>query len=408
MASGEPGRAGSPSAQGDGGGFGENGEPQLIEHGSGANAPGDNNNGGAQNQGGPAQPTGINLQAGFNFGIPQTGINPAPNAGTPSNPFGAGAGINVGRGRPFGGKAAPAQSPQPPPGNTFNIGDSFESPSSERRATRRRRSRESFTERQYGDRGGDEGGSVDKEMREMFERFRGMMRGDRGGVRGKGDSKEGVLGERHFRRMDRFSGEMGKFRNWVFDLTVAIGEVDLELSNDIRELVKKGNGDLKAEGWDPLGDDRLTKRVGFEGRYRMYKGPLYAVLCSLTDGEAKNILRCMDDNGMGYDGFKGIMALGKRFDVRTKASMLQAYLDVVAPKGSTKIGDIVPRINAWEAKILGIVSRYGTECAIPDGVKMAIFVGMLPQDFRDMILQNTSLTSGTLAGSNYLGIRDYD
>ena len=234
-----------------------------------------------------------------------------------------------------------------------------------------------------------------------------MMRGDREGGRGKGDSKEGVLGERHFRRMDRFSGEMGKFRNWVFDLTVAIGEVDLELSNDIRELVKKDNGDLKAEGWDPLGDDRLTKRVGFEGRYRMYKGPLYAVLCSLTDGEAKNILRCMDDNGMGYDGFKGIMALGKRFDVRTKASMLQAYLDVVAPKSITKIGDIVPRINSWEAKILGIVSRYGTECAIPDGVKMAIFVGMLPQDFRDMILQNTSLTSGTLAGSNYLGMRDY-
>ena len=46
MASGESGSGGLPGAQGDGGGLGENGGPQLIEHGSGANAPGDNNNGG--------------------------------------------------------------------------------------------------------------------------------------------------------------------------------------------------------------------------------------------------------------------------------------------------------------------------------------------------------------------------
>ena len=140
MASGESGRVGLPSTQGDGGGFGENGEPQLIEHGSGANAPGDNNNGGAQNQGEPTQPMGINPQAGSgptggqprteggllpayaaNFSVPLAGSDPAPNAGTPSNPFGAGAGINVGRGRTFGGKAAPAQPPQPPPGNSLNV-----------------------------------------------------------------------------------------------------------------------------------------------------------------------------------------------------------------------------------------------------------------------------------------------
>ena len=52
--------------------------------------------------------------------------------------------------------------------------------------------------------------------------------------------------------MDRYTGELGKFRNWVFDLAVAIGQVDRDLADDIRELVKRDNGEINT----PLKDNR--------------------------------------------------------------------------------------------------------------------------------------------------------
>ena len=46
-----------------------------------------------------------------------------------------------------------------------------------------------------------------------------------------------VLEEKFFRRVDKFSGETGKFRTWLFDLEVALGAVDSELQRMLHNFL---------------------------------------------------------------------------------------------------------------------------------------------------------------------------
>ena len=51
-----------------------------------------------------------------------------------------------------------------------------------------------------------------------------------------GGERRVVLEEKYFRRMDKFEGDMVKFRRWIFNLGVAIGGVDEKLSKTLERL----------------------------------------------------------------------------------------------------------------------------------------------------------------------------
>ena len=72
-----------------------------------------------------------------------------------------------------------------------------------------------------------------------------------------------------------------------------------------------------------------------QGRYEHYKGQLYGILVSLTEGgtEARAVLKGFEDRGEELDGYIGLLALQERFDVQTTSSMLGAFLEVVKPGG---------------------------------------------------------------------------
>eukprot|EP00973_Karenia_brevis_P000829 115163-Karenia_brevis.AAC.1 len=44
-----------------------------------------------------------------------------------------------------------------------------------------------------------------------------------------------ILDEKYFRRMDKFVGDAGVYRMWMFNFTVALGQVDGKLSDEIRK-----------------------------------------------------------------------------------------------------------------------------------------------------------------------------
>ena len=54
-------------------------------------------------------------------------------------------------------------------------------------------------------------------------------------VPGVGEEKV-ILEERHFRRMDKFSGEEGK---WAFNLLVAMGGIDQSLADKMQAVMDK-------------------------------------------------------------------------------------------------------------------------------------------------------------------------
>ena len=121
--------------------------------------------------------------------------------------------------------------------------------------------------------------------------------------------------------------------------------------------------------------------------YERYKGELYSLLCGLTEGDAKSVVRTVVDKGFAQDGFKAFVDLGRRFEAQTAASLLQTFIEGVSPPHIKSTGDIIPGIHRWEAKLAILKSRHGEE--INGNLRIAIFLGMLPKEYQDMIMQQS-------------------
>eukprot|EP00973_Karenia_brevis_P013636 1850347-Karenia_brevis.AAC.1 len=106
---------------------------------------------------------------------------------------------------------------------------------------------------------------------------------------------------------------------------------------------------------------------------------LCRILVSLTSGEPLGISRGLQDTDFQFDGYKAIVALSQRFDVKTSSSMLSS-LEVVSPKG-VKDKDLVPGVHHWERKVADLRSRYGEE--IKGNLKLAVVMSMLPKDCQE-------------------------
>jgi hypothetical protein len=168
----------------------------------------------------------------------------------------------------------------------------------------------------------------------LIEQFRGHS-GDKFGNGGEQKSFKGnraALEEKYFQRISSFEGDTGKLRGWLFDLTVATGQVDEGLAGELVRLHKLDDGDK----WKPE-EDRFLKTDLCE----KYDGELYGVLCSVTRGEPKNIVRGIGDAHSDQDGFRAILVLDQRYDQRTTATLLQAFLDAVGQPNSKEIQDFI-------------------------------------------------------------------
>ena len=82
-----------------------------------------------------------------------------------------------------------------------------------------------------------------------------------------------ALDEKCFRRMDTFDGDRAKFRGWMFDSAVCIGQIDKGLSDQIR--MPMASNKSRDDKWDPKEDWDLDQEL-----YRKYSGELYGVLCT--------------------------------------------------------------------------------------------------------------------------------
>ena len=80
-----------------------------------------------------------------------------------------------------------------------------------------------------------------------------------------------------------FDGNQAKFRGWVFDLLVAVGQINKDLSKELKSIMQK------EEDWNP--DEHLENK----DLHNKFKSELFGVLCSLTTGEAKTVVKGMGD-----------------------------------------------------------------------------------------------------------------
>eukprot|EP00973_Karenia_brevis_P021367 2936729-Karenia_brevis.AAC.1 len=95
-------------------------------------------------------------------------------------------------------------------------------------------------------------------------------------------------------------------------------------------------------------------------------------------------MRGLQDTEYPSDGFKAIVCLSQRYDVRTSSSMLSSFLEVVSPK-VVNDKDLIPAIYLWERKVADLRSRFGEK--IKGSLELTVFLNMLPKDYQEEILK---------------------
>ena len=138
--------------------------------------------------------------------------------------------------------------------------------------------------------------------------------------------KEGKLEDKYFPTVMTFNGERNKFKEFLFELFVAIGRVDEKLGGLLRKWTKNKKG-TDPEMWKAEEDNDLDLEL-----YRKYSGELYGLLVSKTSGEPRCILTQMVDSGEKACGFKALVKFLKRFDISTEADLMRDFRKVLYPE----------------------------------------------------------------------------
>eukprot|EP00973_Karenia_brevis_P023737 3271421-Karenia_brevis.AAC.1 len=58
-------------------------------------------------------------------------------------------------------------------------------------------------------------------------------------IESKTDTNRVKLDEKYFGRIEKFDGNIKGFREWIFNLEVALGQIDRELQPLVREVIRR-------------------------------------------------------------------------------------------------------------------------------------------------------------------------
>ena len=185
-----------------------------------------------------------------------------------------------------------------------------------------------------------------------------------------------LLEEKHFRRIEKFSGDSSKWQEWLFAVCVAVGSVSAECVFEMEKVIKEAGAvrDVVKIG-DVINTDVKDK----------FASELFSVFCSLTCGEANVVVRGIIQKGAGYCGFAALCMLSQRFNPKTPARVLQFLATVLNPAPVKDVRLLERAVEEWEIKVGKLKVEFGEEFS--DNVKVAIITGMIPRDLQDMVFQ---------------------
>ena len=178
---------------------------------------------------------------------------------------------------------------------------------------------------------------VQKIISALEGRGYGVYRKQEGG----GGAQKVILKEKHFRRIEKYSGEAGKWQEWLFGVCVAVSGIASECCLAMEEVVKHSGTIKDLATLETVLPTDMKKRYGSE---------LFGVLCSLTGGEANVVVRSVIQKGAGYCGFAALCVLSQRFNPKTPARILQYLTTELNPTPVKDIRLLERAVEEWEIK----------------------------------------------------------
>jgi hypothetical protein len=184
------------------------------------------------------------------------------------------------------------------------------------------------------------------------------------------DHSAGHLDERHFRRVDKFSGDPIKWREWAFQFKTAVGAVN----NKTRELLEEIQKFPKDPNWEDIFQETTE-----EDKKKM-SAELYNLIVTLVAGEALTVVR-----GVAGDGWEAWHKLLVRFDPKTPARALRMMMSVMQPRRVKDVRELQSALMEWEVKVNQLDAEHNIE--LDEKIKLALLTSMMPNEFQDYVFQ---------------------
>ena len=200
------------------------------------------------------------------------------------------------------------------------------------------------------------------------------------GGQAKGNDKA-ILYEKAFSRVDVFTGEEKKFKEWVFNLTIVVKALSKEAGKWMKEVMVMR--DQYVEGEYQRWRANLMS-LEEEDLYDKVQGELFGQLCLLTTGEPNTLVRGAEME----DGFVAFRKLIERYDAKSPAKMLRMLLGIIRPEPIKSVKEVPRRLEEWEIKLRDFTSEFKEGGNLGDGIKTAVLLGMLPKELQDEVYRS--------------------
>ena len=132
---------------------------------------------------------------------------------------------------------------------------------------------------------------------------------------------------RNFQKVDKFSGGEAAWKDWSFDFKVMVNSINPSMSKWF-ELCENDKENITTEKTKALADEWGEKQSDLESR----SSELFGLLCMLTEGEAKTIIRGQTNGIIAYQ------LIHRTYSRITLAKTIRTIREALVPKRAGHIG----------------------------------------------------------------------
>ena len=173
--------------------------------------------------------------------------------------------------------------------------------------------------------------------------------------------------ERHFRKMNNFSGT--NWKDWAFQFRSATRSSNIE-AHRLLEWAEKQTMEI-AEFTEYDGEEEVAEKLS---------GQLFNLISTMVNGEPLQLM-----HNCGYNGAEAWRRLAKRYSPSSPMRMMQLMMQVVAPEKAKSVKDLPNMIERWEARTLMLAKDFNE--TVSSKMKAAILISFLPAELRDALIQ---------------------
>ena len=188
-----------------------------------------------------------------------------------------------------------------------------------------------------------------------------------------------MLDEKGFSRVSKFSHGEDKWSDWAWEFKISVGTQCAGMKA-LMEYVETHEYESTAQ---IRGSSEQDNKKADEVKLETTTIELYEMLVLMTEGESRLIVKSVKNN----DGLMAWHKLHVQYNRRTLARLMRVHREVMHPKSSRALGDLVSNILAWEERWRKMMRELPNDQKVPPLWQMGALLEICPDNIQDAVYQ---------------------